>query len=355
MKFNPKILFMFFAFASLFVGLLAGLIRLGWAIPITPAAAHHGAIMVGGFLGTLTLLEKAIPLKKKILIVLPVINAFSLVMVIPGCFRIGQISLVIGAVGLLLVLVMYLRKQPGDNSLRLMTMGACCQIVGHLLLVTKQFYPLVFPWWMAFILLVIVGERLELSKFLPVTRVHRSMLFLLIALFLASLMFPFHGLGKYVSGITLAGIAIWLLRYDVIAVAIKKRGFPRYTATVLMAGYISLLFTGVLIVSVPDLPLAYDAIIHTFFLGFAFSMIFAHGPVILPGVLGIGVKPYHNVLYLPIATSMVSLILRLLSDLMVLPPMVRAWSGWISAGCILLYFIILLGITAGQINHAKNR
>lgn len=96
---------MLFAFANLIIGMTAGLIRIGWSFPLNSIAIHHGAIMVGGFLGTLILLEKVIPLKRKILLALPVVSALSLVMIIPGFFNIGQMLLITGAVGLLGVFI----------------------------------------------------------------------------------------------------------------------------------------------------------------------------------------------------------------------------------------------------------
>ncbi len=334
--------FMIFAFINLLVGMLAGLIRIGWKFSVNSIAVHHGAIMVGGFLGTLILLEKVIPLKKKILFVFPVINAFSLLMVVPRFYQLGQAFLLIGALGLVIVFLLYFKRQPHDLSIVIMIVGACCQMGGHIMLISKQLYPMAFPWWMAFILFVIVGERVELSKFLPVTRQNKAMLISFLSLFLVGLFLPLHGIGKYLSGLALLLIAIWLMRHDVISVAIKKEGLTRFSGMALLIGCISLMFTGFFLIGLPNTPFAYDAIVHTFFLGFAFSMIFAHGPIILPGVLGFNVKPYHPTLYIPLVTLVLSLFLRLLADLAILPYFLRSWSGWISALSILLYFVLLV-------------
>ncbi len=345
--------FMILAIINLFVGMLAGLIRIGWTFSVGSVAIHHGAVMVGGFLGTLILLEKVIPLKKNILFVFPVMNALGLLIILPGFYQLGLSFLVTGATGLLIVFLLYYKKQPHDLSLILMIVGACCQITGHIMLITKQLYPMVFPWWMGFILFIIVGERVELSKFLPVTKQHKSILVGFVSLFLVGLCLPFHGLGKYLSGVALILVAIWLMRHDVISIAIKKNGLTRFSGTALLIGCISLLFTGLFLISLPDIPFAYDAIVHTFFLGFAFNMIFAHGPIILPGVLGYNVKPYHPLLYVPLTSLGISLILRLLADTSILPYSVRLWSGWFSVGSIVLYFILLFTFTVRNAAHAK--
>jgi hypothetical protein len=345
--------FLIFAFVNLICGMLAGLVRLGWNFPLGSVATHHGAIMVGGFLGTLILLEKVIPLKKKILFVFPVINALSLIMIVPTFNKTGQTFLIIGAVGMLLVLTLYFIKYPSDLSNLLMMAGAFSLLIGHIMLISKQFYPMAFPWWMGFILLTIVGERIELSKFLPVTQSHKNILLSFLCIFIVGLCLPFHTYGKYLSGAALILVSIWLMRHDVISVAIKKDGLTKFSASALLAGCVFLMLTGILLICIPDIPYGYDAIVHTFFLGFAFTMIFAHGPIILPGVLGFGVKPYHPSMYLPLTTLVASLIVRLLADTALLSYSLRIWSGWISAGSILLYFILLFSFTIRKVYYAK--
>jgi hypothetical protein len=103
----------------------------------------------------------------------------------------------------------------------------------------------------------------------------------------------------------------------------------------------------------PEVPYAYDAIVHTFFLGFVFSMIFAHGPIILPGVLGISGKPYHPFLYVPLFTMAFSVLMRITADAGILPEPFRMVSGWLSASAILLYFLTLITITIRSIRNAR--
>ena len=47
---------------SLATGILGGLARAGWGVPLPAAAAHHGVLMIGGFLGTVISLERAVAL-----------------------------------------------------------------------------------------------------------------------------------------------------------------------------------------------------------------------------------------------------------------------------------------------------
>ena len=50
------------AFASLFLGIDAGLARLGWSWPGAGLAAMHGPLMASGFFGTVISLERAVAL-----------------------------------------------------------------------------------------------------------------------------------------------------------------------------------------------------------------------------------------------------------------------------------------------------
>ena len=54
-------------FASLIIGVGAGLLRLGWAVPRPAAdlAAFHGPLMVSGFFGTVISLERAVALAQR--------------------------------------------------------------------------------------------------------------------------------------------------------------------------------------------------------------------------------------------------------------------------------------------------
>src|SRR5690606_31393658 len=103
-----RIPFLMLAVVCLVAGLWTGLVRIGWDIKPLPVAAHHGAIMIGGFLGTLISLEKIIPLRNKILYVIPVISGLSVV-----CFLLQQNEMAVWAlttasVGLSVVFFIYL-------------------------------------------------------------------------------------------------------------------------------------------------------------------------------------------------------------------------------------------------------
>ena len=346
-----RFVFVLLAIISLLAGMWTGLTRLGLDILHLNATAHHGAIMVGGFLGTLISLEKAIPLQKKIYLVIPVISASSIVFFITGHFTYSLLVLILASIGLCIIYAAYLIRQY-DLTLLLMFLGALFWMIGNILLLTRNFYPLSFPWWMAFLLFTIVAERLELSKFLPVTKANKNVLLIFLGIFLLGILLPFHGYGAYFSGAGLIMISAWLMRFDVVRITIKKKGLTRFTGIALLSGYIALFLDGVFLITFPNTPFAYDAILHTFFIGFIFSMIFAHGPIIFPGVLGSSAKPFHPILYVPLVLLILSVVIRVSADADLIPISYRLASGWISTASVLLYLVTMMILITRGTKHA---
>ena len=79
------------------------------------------------------------------------------------------------------------------------------------------------------------------------------------------------------------------------------------------------------------LSTAYDAALHAVFVGFVFSMVFGHAPVIVPAVLRVRF-PYHPVLYAPLALLHASLAVRVLVSVPV--------GAWGNAAAIALFVAI---------------
>lgn len=80
----------------------------------------------------------------------------------------------------------------------------------------------------------------------------------------------------------------------------------------------------------------YDAMLHAVFLGFVMSMVFAHAPIIFPAVLGVAM-PYRRRFYLHVAVLHLSLVLRLLGDLVDSLGRWRVWGGLLNAVALLLF------------------
>ncbi len=325
---------------------------MGWDLNILTISLHHGAIMVGGFLGTLISLEKVIPLKKKVLLAIPASSGASVILFFAGIPTASFLLLILASAALSGVFLYYFLKEK-DLIYLLMTGGGVCWLVGNMVLASSHFYPSAFPWWMGFILFIITAERLELTKFLPVKDTLKQLLAGLLMTYLAGVVVSFHAGGQWISGIALIAISLWLMRYDLVGISIHRRGLQKFIGTALLSGYFVMMLTGIFMISFRQQALAYDATLHTFFIGFVFSMIFAHGPVILPGVLGISAKPWNRMLYLWLFLLHGSWVTRVAADIL-LDFELRKISGWVTTVAITGYFISMGILTMrSQFRHAK--
>lgn len=194
--------------------------------------------------------------------------------------------------------------------------SALCLLTGNIILCSTYSYLPVVPYWFLFFVFLITGERIELAKFLPVSNKQLLVLVCFLAVAFAGVFMGFHSNGNRVLSLGLGGVAVWLLRYDMAVKSLRSKGQYRYTAVALVTGYIWLLLTACFLPLPAVSGLWYDVVLHCFFLGFVFSMIFAHAPVILPGILHKPVKLYRPVLYGWFMLMQLSLAGRVVSDLL---------------------------------------
>lgn len=330
-------------FASVLAGMWAGWLRMGWAFPLSAVAGKHGALMVGSFLGTLTSLERAVVIKNKWAMLVPSLSGISLLLFITDREVPAFCALALGSLGQAIMMGYFLHRYK-ELYFTVMLAGSLSWLVGNLMWLTWRSYPLAVPWWIAFLLLLITGERLELTRFLPPGKYKTQLLLAALGLFLAGIILPFHGIGRYLAGTGLICTGLWLLTYDMATKSVKGKGQQRFAAVLLLSGYVWLLISGAMILSGDLYGFIYDAVLHSFFIGFVFSMIFAHGPVILPGVLGIAVRPYHRVLYISFILLQGSLIARMLGDIFTFD-VLRRWGGIWNGVAILLFFIMMAVLT----------
>jgi hypothetical protein len=95
-----------------------------------------------------------------------------------------------------------------------------------------------------------------------------------------------------------------------------------------VGGVLALAFGG-------DTGPSYDALLHAFFLGFVFAMIFGHAPVIFPAVLGVSMA-YLPRFYAHLVLLHLTLLLRVVGDLVGWLPG-RQWGGLLNALVLLLF------------------
>lgn len=188
---SKKIVVIPFVVLGLVTGALAGLYRIGWIDISTSYTGHHGGLMVGSFLGTLICMERAVVIKKKLIFLIPLTAGLS------GMFFVfnqpipAKLALIVAGAGLASMFIYFYQKSKELYHL-VMLLGAVCWLTGNVLLLVKNMYPEPTAWWIGFLFLTIAGERLELTKFLPMTRVKRLALFSALVIFFAGLIAPFH-------------------------------------------------------------------------------------------------------------------------------------------------------------------
>lgn len=305
---------------ALLAGLWAGLVRLGWSLPIIQPRLYvaHGPLMVCGFLGTLISLERAVALGEGWSHAAPTLSgagALALIIGIPD--PIGPLLITVGSLGLIASFVAILRRQTALFTVT-MALGAVAWFVGNCMWLAGIPITEMFFWWTGFLVLTIVGERLELSRLTGVGERGRLPFMAGTGLFLTGLAIalPAPALGLRIAGLGMLAMALWLARYDLARRTVKQQGLTRFIAINLLAGYFWLGVGGLAWLWFGDdlTTFHYDVMLHTVFLGFVFSMIFAHAPVIFPAVLR-SPLPYRRAFYVHSTLLHLSLLWRIGGDL----------------------------------------
>ena len=311
--------FLLLGFASLVVGVGAGLARAGWPVPgvAQAAAPAHAALMIGGFLGVLIALERAVAIGRPVAYFGPLLAGVG---ALAACASapFAATALAAGSAVLLGTTVAVWRRQRALFNATLV-LGAAAWLAGNLLWLAGRPLADVVPWWLSFPVLTIAGERLELARFMPPSPAGRRLFVAIVALVALGLALGTGGLvhtGALVWAAGLLALAAWLFRNDIARRTVTSRGLTRFCAIALLSGYAWLAVTALIVLTTGGLEPgshAHDAAIHALALGFVFSMIFAHAPIILPAVLRVAL-PYHAIAYLPLALLHGSVALRLLGD-----------------------------------------
>ncbi|MDR7434506.1 MAG: hypothetical protein QN189_05185 [Armatimonadota bacterium] len=325
-------------FLALLLGMWAGLLRIGWDLPRLRGAfpASHGPLMVSGFLGTLIGLERAVALGQAWSYSAPLLTGLGAVALILGLP--SQWLMVLGSLGFVAVFLAIVRRQTTVFTIA-MAGGAVAWFVGNLLWAAGTPLFRAVPWWIAFLTLTIAGERLELSRLVRLSAGSRSAFVIALGLFSVGIVvspFWFMG-GLRISGVAMVALALWFLLQDIARRTVREPGLPRFTAICLLSGYAWLGLSGLATLFFFGEPAGprYDAILHTFFLGFVFAMIFGHAPIIFPAILGLPLS-FQPSFYAHLILLHLSLALRVASDLLLWIPG-RRWGGLLNVLALLVF------------------
>ncbi|WP_322858952.1 hypothetical protein U8D42_05585 [Mycobacterium europaeum] len=301
---------------ALLAGLDAALALLGVPAPITTArlAEVHGVLLVLGFVGTVVALERAVAAHRWWAYLGPAfLGAGAVLLVGPAPRNLGGALLLAGSATPVAVYVSLWRRSA-DVAIVVQAAGAVLATGAALLWLGGVPVPNLLPWLSGFLILTIVGERLELARVTMLGTPAESLLIAVAAAMVAgtvaALLWPVPGYP--LLGAALLATVAWLGRFDVARHTVRATGLTRYMAVCLLAGYVWLLVPALtwLLIGQMYSGAGYDAVVHAVMLGFVLSMIMAHAPVILPAVLRRPL-PYTHLMYGPAALLHLSLLLRL--------------------------------------------
>ena len=302
--------------ASLIAGFWTGLTRIGIALPdLGHLDAMHGALMISGFFGTLISLERAVALNRPFAYAAPAMSAVGALALLFDAPMLAIMLFVMASAVLTFATGMILARLPTLFT-AVLTLAAASWGIGTLAWLGGRPMGEVTGWWLAFLVLTIAGERLELSRLLAPSRWAQALFVVAIALIVAGA-----ARGELASDsapLTAVGYlacTAWLVIHDIARRTVRQSGQTRFSATCMLAGYFWLGVTGLyLLVSPPaSAAFAYDAAVHGIALGFVLSMVFGHALIILPAVTGVAVR-YHPAVYGALALLHLSVALRVVSD-----------------------------------------
>lgn len=339
-----RFLFIALGGLSLLSGVWIGIARLSVAVPLPDPAmiALHGPLMAIGFLLTLIGLERAAAVDRWWVYAIPLLSVVTIAALILGLPQRPTAFFAVIAAALLVLFFYQLFRLRREEHFIIMQLSAALLLCGNLLWCLDSPVFQVVPWWAGFLVVMIAGERLELSRMRhpPLwVRVSLRVGLLIFVAGLAVTLVEFR-VGVRIAGAGLIAIALWLLRYDLAWQSVKLPGLHRFMACCLICGYFWLALGGVFWIWFARFfgagPL-YDAALHAVFLGFIFSMIFAHAPIILPTITGLAL-PFHNAFYLHAGLLHISLLLRIAGDLALLPGG-QKWGGLLNALAMALFLI----------------
>jgi len=319
-------------FVSLASGILAGLARLGWGVPLPSAqlVLLHGPLMVCGFLGTVIGLERAVALGRRWAYAGPLLTGLGGIAILAGFpVALGASAMALGS-AVLLTGTMLITLRQRELFMVTMALGAASWLAGNLLWLAGAAVPAVVALWVNFLVLTIAGERLELSRFLPPSPGAKNIFKAILAVLVAGALLNVAGSGIVIYGIGLLGLALWLLRQDIARRTVKEQGLTRFIAVCLLSGY-AWLAAGSLTGA------AYDAVLHAILIGFVFSMVFGHAPIIFPAVVRVRM-PYHWTFYLPLFVLHASLLMRLAGSGLMLPELLSL-GGLLNAAALVLFIL----------------
>jgi hypothetical protein len=306
-------------------GIAGGLVRIGW--PLLPErlaapVALHGALMVCGFFGFVISLERAAALKKAVAWAAPALAALgsaAALALLPGAAAAAWLAAGVMLTGLY---VDVQRRMPALHT-AVEGAGALAWAGGTLWWLLDRPFSVVIAWWASFLVLTIAGERRELARFVPLSvRARQSYLVVLgvqaLALVVLAVPWREHPVAAGLWWASMSMLGLWLLRFDMACRSgVQRLGWALHTARSLRLGYSWMALAGAwgAVHALRGMPLDAPGPLHMLLLGFVFSMVFGHAPIVLPAMLRRRVSAPGPFAFAPVALMSLGVALRAAGDL----------------------------------------
>jgi hypothetical protein len=338
------------AVLALAAGIAGGLLRAGLApggvlegagaLLGGRAIVGHATLMIGGFLGTVIGLERAIALRLPLAYAAPLASAAGVLALLAGASTLAAALMLAAALAFIAANLALVRREPALHTGVLLAAAACWgagawRTLALALAPADGFGvpadinagPIVAG--LAFLVLTVAAERLEMTRLMRRPLAVKAAFVGIVGVVVAGAVLALAGTaapasfggpdagmpgpdpGSLLFGAGLAALGAWLLAYDVARRTITVPGLPRYMAACLLAGHAWLVVAGGAWVAVALGAPVRDAALHALGLGFVVSMVMGHAPVVLPAVAGVRVR-FGARFWLPFALLHATLLARLL-------------------------------------------
>lgn len=340
---------------ALLAGLTGALVLLGVAMPSAASrfAVTHGELMTLGFLGTVIALERAVALGRPWGYLAPGLAAVGAIGLVAGLPALGGAGLLGGAAVLLAVYAAFARTER-SLQLGVQAAGAGAWLGATVLLLAGVPVAQAYPWLAAFLVMTVIGERLDLARLGGLAVGVRRQLVVALWLFVlgvsAAVVIP--EAGTRLAGVAMVAMAAWLARNDLARRTVRLEGVTRYIALCLLTGYAWLAVAGIAWAVTGTAPVpAYDIRLHALFLGFIFAMVLGHAPVIVPAVLRVPL-PYRPWNYAVLVLLEAGLLIRIVGgDVLGIP------NGLLAGGVLnVLAMLAFVGVSvASSVAEVRRR
>ncbi|MBZ8142059.1 hypothetical protein CLD22_19395 [Rubrivivax gelatinosus] len=310
------------------------------------AALFHAALMLSGFFGTVIAIERAVAVRQRWAFAAPALSGAGALTLLVGASGAAAWLSLAGAAVFVAVHAVVLKRQAMTHT-RLLAVAALCWLFGNLLFAIGRGADAP-AWWFAFLVLTVGAERLEMTRFAPQKPAAEPVLLgIVAALLTGAALSPWQAAaGGVVFGLALLALGIWFALFDVARRTVRAKGLPRYMALCLLAGYAWLAVGGLAWMGTALGCPGRDMALHALGLGFVFSMVMGHAPVILPAVAKVKLR-FGARFYLPVAALHASLLLRLFGGAEA--PALKALGAALNAVSVALFaLVVVLSIASAR-------